>query len=334
MRFLCFVVAAVTVFGTCAHEKRGMRPDGHAPIMVMGDHIHKTGELMLSYRYMRMTMDGNRDGSHRLSEAEIVDPSGEYQFRVAPTDMDMEMHMFGAMYAPSDRLTLMAMIPYTELSMNHLTRSGHHFSTDSSGLGDIKISGLYSLYEAGSFWIHLNMGLSFPTGSISKKDQTPMGRVRLPYPMQLGSGTYDFLPGITFHGQSERWSWGGQALATIRLGENSHDYTLGDRLELTTWVSRVFSRVVSGSLRLAWEDWGNIDGADPRLNPALVPTADPHRRGGRRLDLFTGLNLRIPSGFLKRHRLAIEAGRPLYQDFDGPQLETDWKVTAGWQYMF
>ena len=334
MRLLCFTVAAVAAFGTCANEMKGMRPDGHAPIMVMGGHTHKTDKLMLSYRYMRMAMDGNRDGSHRLSEAEIVDPDGKYQFRVAPTDMDMEMHMFGAMYGLSDRLTLMAMIPYTELSMNHRTRSGRRFSTDSSGPGDIRISGLYLLYDTAGRRIHLNMGLSFPTGSISKKDQTPMGRVRLPYPMQLGSGTYDLLPGITYRDRRERWSWGGQALATIRLGENSHDYTLGDRLELTAWVSRVFSGAVSGSLRLAWKDWDNIDGADPRLNPALVPTADPHRRGGRRLDLFAGLNLLIPSGVLKGHRIAVEAGRPLHQDFDGPQLETDWTVTAGWKYMF
>ncbi len=32
------------------------RPDGHAPISVMGDHYHKKGEFMLSYRYMPMWM--------------------------------------------------------------------------------------------------------------------------------------------------------------------------------------------------------------------------------------------------------------------------------------
>lgn len=35
------------------------RPDGHAPISVMGDHYHKKGELMFSYRFMPMWMEGN-----------------------------------------------------------------------------------------------------------------------------------------------------------------------------------------------------------------------------------------------------------------------------------
>ena len=30
-----------------AHEGPGLPPDGHAPIFVMGDHMHKTGEWMV-----------------------------------------------------------------------------------------------------------------------------------------------------------------------------------------------------------------------------------------------------------------------------------------------
>ena len=39
------------------------RPDGHAPIGVMGDHRHEAGEIMFSYRFMYMNMDGSRDGA-------------------------------------------------------------------------------------------------------------------------------------------------------------------------------------------------------------------------------------------------------------------------------
>ena len=49
-----------------------VRADGHAPIGVMGDHLHKAGEWMLSYRFMRMDMAGNRDGTSDLSPEEIV----------------------------------------------------------------------------------------------------------------------------------------------------------------------------------------------------------------------------------------------------------------------
>jgi hypothetical protein len=75
------------------HMSQGGRPDGQAPIGVMGDHVHKKGRIMLSYRYMRMEMDGNRSGSDDISTADVLN-----RFMVAPTNMTMEMHMFGIMY--------------------------------------------------------------------------------------------------------------------------------------------------------------------------------------------------------------------------------------------
>jgi len=79
------------------------RPDGHAPIGVMGDHTHEVGEVMFSYRYMVMDMDGLIDGSDSISRADVFAEG----FAVTPTEMTMEMHMFGLMYAWSDELTLM-----------------------------------------------------------------------------------------------------------------------------------------------------------------------------------------------------------------------------------
>ena len=46
-----------------AHPWTAGRPDGHAPLGVMGDHMHGKGEWMASYRYMSMDMDGLRSGS-------------------------------------------------------------------------------------------------------------------------------------------------------------------------------------------------------------------------------------------------------------------------------
>ncbi|MEK6223287.1 MAG: hypothetical protein N2A97_00300 [Thermodesulfobacteriales bacterium] len=107
-----------------------------SPIGVMGGHTHHAGGLMLSYRYMYMSMDGNRIGTNRVSNQRVLQ-----DFMVTPTDMDMQMHMFGLMYAPTDYITLMGMIPYVKKSMNHLTRSGVRFKTESEGLGDINFTG-------------------------------------------------------------------------------------------------------------------------------------------------------------------------------------------------
>lgn len=306
------------------------RPDGHAPIGVMADHTHEQGETMMSYRYMFMAMDGNRSGTSRVSEVEVLD-----QFMVTPTDMDMHMHMLGFMFAPRDWLTVMTMVPYVELSMNHLTRSGARFRTSASGLGDISAAGLWRVLNENNQRIHIQTGLSLPSGEIDKRDDTPAGaQSQLPYPMQLGSGTVDVLPGITYLGEHEQISWGAQAIGTIRMGENDNDYTLGNRFQATSWGAYALNDWLSSSLRLAWQSWGNIDGADPDLNPMMIPTADPNRRGGDRLDLGIGINFYVPEGSLKGLRLAAELLLPLEQDLDGPQLETDWSVVFGAQMAF
>jgi hypothetical protein len=313
------------------HHMSGMEPIG-----VMGGHTHHEGKWMFSYRYMFMTMDGNRDGNNRVDTSDVLN-----DFMVSPTDMDMQMHMLGVMHAPSNNLTLMAMIPYIHKEMNHVTRTGAKFSTRTEGIGDIKLTTLYKFYEGLNNQLHINAGISLPTGSIDEKGNTPMGQnLQLPYPMQLGSGTFDLLPGITYLGQKNDWSWGTQFHAVVRLGENDNDYTLGDRFALTGWVLRRWTEWLSTSARLDGQIRGDIEGSDPdiasvnMMGMRIVPTADPGLRSGERIDLLFGIDLSVPKGKFRNGRLAVEGGCPLYQYLDGPQLETDWLLTAGFQWSF
>lgn len=316
------------------HQAGVTRADEHAPIGVMGDHIHDKGEFMLSYRYMTMRMDGLRDGTDSLSPAEVLQ-----SFAITPLDMTMSMHMFGGMYAPLQDLTLMLMMPVTTLTMDHRTRMGTEFTTESSGVGDIKLSALYRLLELENGQLLLSFGLSLPTGSIDKEDfLPPMGRVAtLPYPMQLGSGTVDLMPGITYTATYDKFSWGSQARGTLRLGENGQDYRLGHKVQSTVWGAYRFLDALSGSARVNLERWGDVSGADSRLmlrnmmGVPTVPTAYPNLRSGGRIDFLLGINFIATDGFFKGHRLAIEGGLPIYQNLDGPQLETDWLMTVGWQ---
>lgn len=304
------------------------RADGHAPIGVMGDHVHREGKAMLSYRYGYMEMDGNLNGTSRVSTQDVLQ-----DFMVVPVEMTTERHMLGAMFAANDTLTLMAMVPYVSKSMDHITRRGSTFTTEADGLGDLTLGGLVSLVSSPETHVHLNLGISLPTGDIDAKDQTPMGNAVLPYPMQLGSGTYDLLTGITATGHRDRVSFGGQANATIRMDENDRDYTLGHAGSVTTWASYSLNQQTSASLRLVYRGWGDIDGADAALNPRMVQTADPDRQGGERLELGFGINL-LGTGAVKGHRLALEVLLPIYQDLNGPQLESEIMTVVGWQKAF
>ncbi len=329
----------------------------HAPIGVMGDHLHKKGEVMMSLRYMRMDMGGNRIGTNSVSPETIATtvpnifagaPGMPPTLRVVPTDMTMDMYMVGAMYGLTNSITLMAMGQIVEKEMDHTTFAGGmgtnvlgEFTTKSNGFGDTKVAALVRLFNNDSTLqheAHLNLGLNLPTGSIGESDQilTPMGMTpspRLPYPMQLGSGTFDLEPGITYNGYSDQFSWGAQYRATIRTGNSDGGYTLGDIHNATAWAQYGPATWVSFSLRGQFRAQSAIDGRDA-LIMAPVQTANPNFHGGERLEIGPGINFAGQSGAINGHRIAIEALIPVYQDLNGPQMETNWTLTVGWQKMF
>ena len=333
--FACFFVmfpnspAGVAMEMDASMAGHGEMPDmvlmGRNPAGVMGAGTHHAGKWMAMYRYMYMDMEGNRDGTDRLSTGEVL---GDYM--VAPEKMTVQMHMFGLMYGLNSKITLMAMAPYVVKEMDHVTRMGGEFTTKTDGIGDLKLILNYLLPARGNHLVHLTAGLSAPTGSIDERGDIPAGAdQKLPYPMQLGSGTWDIIPGITCRGHAGDWLWGAQALGVVRLGENENSYTLGNRFEADAWLSRVFGAGLSGSARVDWNWWGDIDGADPELNPAMGPTADPDLRAGSRIDALLGVNY-----VRGKFSLAVEGGVPFYQDLDGPQLETDWLLSLALDYSF
>ena len=78
--FSAFIVALVLPQLSIADSSR---PSAHAPISIMGDHLHNSGEWMFSYRFMHMDMQGSLIGSREISAQEIVG-TGAYKL----TDYD------------------------------------------------------------------------------------------------------------------------------------------------------------------------------------------------------------------------------------------------------
>ena len=346
------------------HTSFSSMPDGHAPIGVMADHMHKTGEWMLSYRYMHMEMDGLLQGNNRLSAADYDANTG---FMVRPKEMTMQMHMLGLMYAPSDDITLMAMVPLLRNEMD-LAKSGmsmeagnmhsstmtsdtmqpetmteHTFSTDASGLGDISLGALIKLPWPGSVLdsknqrLHANITFTLPTGDTSKRDSTAMSEnALLPYGMQTGFDTWQLETGITYSGNQARgdFSWGAQMLWKTALENNEQGYKAGNQLTLNTWLAYRLSHQVSLSLRLNHIDKDAIKGSDSRLNPMMVATAATANYEQQKASLFLGANYLFTGGSLKGHRLALEAGRDIYEDYTGMGMDSGTVFMLGWQKAF
>ena len=299
----------------------------HGGFLPPGIMVGNAGEWMVGYQFMFEDMKGNLVGTKPTSTAKILE-----RFAAAPTDMTMRMHMLMAMYAPSNDLTLTAMLPQIEKTMNHASGMGPPFAERTDGIGDLELRALYTFYRSNDLRhrVLLKAGFALPTGSIDEN----IGGMRLEYPMQLGSGTVSLLPGLLYLGMAEQWSWGLDLGSTVRLGQNSHDYRLGDRYQLSVWMARKLTDWASLSVRADGEKWDNIHGADPLLDRTDEPTKDPRLQGGRRLDLLLGLTLHPTEGVLKGQQFLVEAGAPIYQSLDGPQLKRSSIVRASWQWLF
>jgi hypothetical protein len=341
---LFFVSLIINASVSTGHEGpwTAARPDGHAPISVMGDHMHAMGEWMVSYRYMTMDMKGLLKGADSVSTTSQIGTTmmpGNYD--MVPTSMAMDMHMIGTMHAISDKWTLMAMLNYLDNKMGmdmFMTGMGGmrmkmYKETESSGMSDLNLAGLYDLarWDSGRR-VHLNIGISVPTGSIDEKQSD--GSV-LGYGMQLGSGTWDFHPAVTYLAQTKNYSYGAQFGGIIRFGENDQDYTLGNKFEAALWGARKIIDSLSASAKLDYSNQGEVDGAHKGLTTMQKNMSPGNQATSQGRDITTlglGLNYYFQDGGLKGHRIAAEWETPLDQKVNGVQLELDSTWTLGLQY--
>lgn len=302
----------------------------------MGDHGHKTGEMMLSYRFTTMDMQGLQSGTATFETSDLLK-----DFMMVPTQMDMRMHMIGAMFAPHDRVTFMAMTSYQRNIMqmegaHQHTHGGHshpvgHHEMSSAGINDTKITALLTLWKNYHLTLLANLGGLLPTGSIAQTDDN--GQL-LPYPMQLGGGSFEVHPGVTLFGFYNAWSYGSQLHCAFPLNINTGGYRRGNMVNVSAWGARHINNWISLSSRLLLSRRGNIAGSNTDLNPNMSPSHRADFRGYTRLYLSIASNLIVPIGVFAGQRLAIEFQVPFYQHLAGVQLKTTWHLTVGWQYAF
>jgi hypothetical protein len=150
--------------------------------------------------------------------------------------------------------------------------------------------------------------------------------------MQLGSGTFDPFVGVTYLGQTDRFSWGLQSLYKFRIGENSENYSLGNRFDVIGWGAVKVSNYLSFSARIGYLNIAKINGADADLNPAMMPLFNTANSGKNKIDLGIGSNFLIPKEELKNLRFAVEVKFPISQNVNGIQMTNELIGIFGIQY--
>ncbi|QAY94703.1 alpha-amylase [Methylovirgula ligni] len=335
-------------------DMNGQSMDGmdHAaiPAGVYGAGMVGAGHFMFSYTPSYMRMEDNYIGSSIVSPDTIATtvklPMPMMMmgmtfdtYRIVPTSMDMQMHMFHAMYGVTDWLNIMVMGAYDLKSMTMLTYKGAMGDTAlgsttnrTSGFGDTSVMSLWRVYKDPINEVHINVGLSLPTGSTTETMNMlmPMGTymtMRANYGMQLGTGTVDLLPGVTYLGHIAQWSWGAIYRGRLALGDNTEGYEYGYRQEISGWAGYRWIPGVTSTFRVQGEVDDRIHGADPQIM-GLMQGSNPYFYGGQRINLLGGLEVSGAPFGLQHVSLAIEGGAPVYQNLNGPQLGEAWQLTG------
>ena len=225
--------------GSIEHAHHDHHAHGaHAPAGVMFDHmLPKAGDMMAGYRYMYSGQSGTMlNGDRAVNDATLIaDGCGGNPCYLTSASMAMHMHMLDLMYAPTDWLTLMLMPQFMDMDMDmrdladgsqrldndqsliggntdldqHVT---HHLQNghETGGIGDLGMYALFKLFDDGIHHVHVTTGFSAPTADVDIKlrrnHKIDGGLIH--YGMQLGSGTWDFKPSVTYTGHINDWSWG------------------------------------------------------------------------------------------------------------------------------
>ncbi len=325
------------------------RAIGHAPIGVMADHYHKKGEYMISVRQGYMDMSGNLlDGDSISNSAILAMPnpleSMPPNLSVVPTEMQMQMTMVGVMYAPTDTVTLMAMAMYMSKDMDLNTYKPMMdrgligtFSTSSSDLSDISLGALIRLHETDVSRWHAEVTLQKSIGENDSKGMifTPMGmnmKMILPYGMQAGDDATRLVLGLTnVKTISEKVLWGNQVRGKFVVADQS--WSFGDQLEFNTWLQYELNKSVSLSSRLKVVSQDKISGSNPMIS-APVQTANPENYGGSQMHFGLGVNFLAHILPGKADRFGFELVKPIDQDKNNLQMETDFQLIFGYQKAF
>jgi hypothetical protein len=302
-----------------------------SPVGIMISHSHPKGGWMASYSYMNMEMKDNLAGDHVITKDDIFFKN----YNMAPEKMRMQMHMLMLMYGITGRLSVMAMASYNDNSMNMESYAAGHVhggSTDvtpgvfhshhSSGLSDIKLWALYKLFNGENSSVVLSAGINIPTGSIdiAKGEHSTFPGEHQAYMMQLGTGSFDLMPGLTYYKRSGKIAWSAQVLGNVRPFYNSNDYRTGSDVTLNIWGAYLFCSNLSASLRAEAIYGGSISGKDAAINSLSEPDAAIENHGGLKTNSYAGINYYINKSILKDTKIGIEAGIPFYQYVNGIQM--------------
>jgi len=276
--------------------------------------VNFSGQALVSrvtYFQSTSVFDGNRKQR---------DPANR-RLRVYATNLS---GVFGA----TPDLTLALNIPFVVKELQR-TRAGIRERLNATGLGDVVALGKWRFFKkpepGGTTEVAGFLGIKLPTGRDDLRDSG----LRLPAPLQPGSGSVDGIVGAAFTRLWDGGRWLINADLFYKANSEANDFRFGN----------VLSFDIGGQYRIYPYKYETYD--QFTLNGILELNgkyAEKSQLDGRPIGTTGGLKLFLSPGIqaIVTENLLLEVGvqLPVFRKLNGPQLAEDFRITAGFRLRF
>lgn len=319
------------------------RKGAPAPLGIFGADTLEAGRFAVSLSTNLVRAAGSRIGLRPVSPEYIVattpwffDPTKPV--RLVPKSVLVWTRSASLAYGVTNDLMLAFSAGLVRKDLAALTFAGGRgvirlgeSATETAGVADFETAAVYRVYNADGHRFLVSIGTTLPTASHTSTFTLlqPDGRyatTRAFYAMQPGTGTFDLLPGATYAGVLDKWSWGVSYRVRAPLAANPDGWRFGALHEFHGWLGYSWTTSLTTTCRVTGAARGPLRGFDPLIR-GRAQSANPHFYGGQRVELFLGATVGGSLIGYDAASLAIEAGVPIYQNLNGPQISRNWNIS-------
>ncbi|WKZ32722.1 MAG: hypothetical protein QY316_12555 [Thermodesulfobacteriota bacterium] len=292
--------------------------------------------LSLAYEYMHM--ETIRNGTRSVSpDGAIAENQQMSQSYSVPTEMRMQKISLVGVLPVTERLQLMAAVPYIINDMDMRRRSAMGMTMDMtmdtvSGIGDISFMGLYTLYTDAPIRpghrLVAGLGIKTPTGATSER--TASGNL-VHAMMQPGSGSWDPLFLLSY--TRGLYPLVLQANLFHQLTtEGNNGYEFGDKTTLDLIARYQASNYINVGLELNGIHAERDRDHEGRYSRPVTSMADnPDFTGLDSVFITPAVQAKIPK---TGGSAEIKYQVPVYQRVNGFQQVIDWRLFATLVWVF
>lgn len=237
-----------------------------------------------------------------------------------PLDRDLTVRVVpvAGVWGVTEKIALFGIVPIFDKDLRVATPLGRR-ARSVSGLGDVTVLARYTAYQrdrrGSTLRIAPFLGVDAPTGEDDASDS--LGR--LPQPLQLGSGSWDYNVGAIVTHQTLDWQV--DSSLSYKINTEANDFEFGDEARFDmSYQRRLRPRQLGGGVpafvygvlesNLSWQDRSEVAGSTDLDS------------GGTSWYLAPGIQY-------VRRRFVLEGAVqvPVLQDLNGAALESDFIAT-------